>query len=54
MILTGGERVNAFEEAGRVPGVKYVCVMNSTTSALHVAYQIIGLQKDDEIITTSY
>ena len=51
--LTGGERVNAFEEAlAEYLGVKYVCVMNSATSALHVAYQIIGLQKDDEIITT--
>lgn len=52
--LTGGEKVDAFEEAlASYLGVKHVCVMNSATSALHVAYQIIGLEKGDEIITTS-
>jgi len=51
--LTGGKTVSAFEEAlAAYLGVKHVCVMNSATSALHVAYQIIGLEKDDEIITT--
>ncbi|MDD3463380.1 MAG: UDP-4-amino-4,6-dideoxy-N-acetyl-beta-L-altrosamine transaminase [Sulfurospirillaceae bacterium] len=51
--LTGGKLVNEFEEAlARYLGVKYVCVMNSATSALHVAYQIIGLGVGDEIITT--
>ena len=51
--LTGGPSVRAFEEALEAYlGVKHVCVMNSATSALHVAYQIIDLQKDDEIITT--
>jgi UDP-4-amino-4,6-dideoxy-L-N-acetyl-beta-L-altrosamine transaminase len=51
--LTGGKRVSDFEEAlADYLGVKYVCVMNSATSALHVAYQIIGLKKGDEIITT--
>jgi UDP-4-amino-4,6-dideoxy-L-N-acetyl-beta-L-altrosamine transaminase len=51
--LTGGSKVGEFEEAlARYLGVKYVCVMNSATSALHIAYQIINLQKDDEIITT--
>jgi UDP-4-amino-4,6-dideoxy-L-N-acetyl-beta-L-altrosamine transaminase len=51
--LTGGKRVSDFEEAlANYLGVKFVCVMNSATSALHVAYQIIDLQKDDEIITT--
>ncbi|MDD2384201.1 MAG: UDP-4-amino-4,6-dideoxy-N-acetyl-beta-L-altrosamine transaminase [Sulfurospirillaceae bacterium] len=51
--LTGGQKVSDFEKAlARYLGVKHVCVMNSATSALHVAYQIIGLQKDDEVITT--
>lgn len=51
--LTGGKTVSEFEEAlASYLGVKHVCVMNSATSCLHVAYQIIGLQKGDEIITT--
>ncbi len=51
--LTGGKTVSAFEEAlAAYLGVRHVCVMNSATSALHVAYQITGLEKDDEIITT--
>ncbi len=51
--LTCGTHVDDFEEAlAAYLGVKYVCVMNSATSALHVAYQIIGLKSHDEIITT--
>ncbi|MDD3342357.1 MAG: UDP-4-amino-4,6-dideoxy-N-acetyl-beta-L-altrosamine transaminase [Sulfurospirillaceae bacterium] len=51
--LTGGKKVSDFEETlASYLGVKHVCVMNSATSALHVAYQIIGLQKGDEVITT--
>lgn len=51
--LTGGKTVSDFEEAlAHYIGVKHVCVMNSATSALHVAYQIIDLQKGDEVITT--
>lgn len=51
--LTGGQRVEAFEQAlGDYLGVKYVCVLNSATSALHVAYRSIGLKENDEIITT--
>jgi len=51
--LTGGNKVGEFEEAlANYLGVKYVCVMNSATSALHVAYQIIGLGIGDELITT--
>jgi|GEM_PF-6766087 len=51
--LTGGKKVSDFEEAlANYLGVKHVCVMNSATSALHVAYQIIGLKKGDEVITT--
>lgn len=51
--LTGGKTVSDFEEAlASYMGVKHVCVMNSATSCLHVAYQIIGLQTGNEIITT--
>ncbi|MDX1809319.1 MAG: UDP-4-amino-4,6-dideoxy-N-acetyl-beta-L-altrosamine transaminase [Sulfurospirillaceae bacterium] len=51
--LTGGDRVGAFENAlSHYLGVKYVCVFNSATSALHIAYQCVGLQSGDEIITT--
>ncbi len=51
--LTGGKKIEEFEHAlGEYIGVKYVCVMNSATSALHVAYKTIGLKDDDEIITT--
>jgi len=51
--LTGGKKVSDFEEAlATYLGVKHVCVINSATSALHVAYQIIGLKEGDEVITT--
>ncbi|HIP29701.1 MAG TPA: UDP-4-amino-4,6-dideoxy-N-acetyl-beta-L-altrosamine transaminase [Sulfurospirillum arcachonense] len=51
--LTGGKKVDEFEKAlGEYLGVKYVCVMNSATSALHIAYLCIGLEKNDEVITT--
>ncbi|WNZ00081.1 UDP-4-amino-4 [Sulfurospirillum sp. 'SP'] len=51
--LTGGKTVSDFEEAlASYLGVKHVCVMNSATSCLHVAYQIIELKSGDEIITT--
>jgi len=51
--LTGGKTVSDFEEAlAAYLGIKHVCVLNSATSALHVAYQIIGLGVGDEVITT--
>lgn len=51
--LTGGNKVDEFEKAlCEYLGVDYVCVVNSATSALHVAYLSIGLNKDDEIITS--
>jgi UDP-4-amino-4,6-dideoxy-L-N-acetyl-beta-L-altrosamine transaminase len=52
-MLTGGKKVEEFEKAlSNYLGVKYVCVLNSATSALHVAYSAIGLSEHDEIITT--
>ncbi len=51
--LTGGQRVKEFEKAlAEYLDIKYVCVMNSATSALHIAYKTIDLKEDDEIITT--
>jgi len=51
--LTGGNKVEEFENAlSLYLGMKYVCVMNSATSALHVAYKTISLGQGDEIITT--
>jgi len=52
-ILTGGKKVEEFEKAlSNYLGIKYVCTLNSGTSALHVAYSCINLSKNDEIITT--
>jgi UDP-4-amino-4,6-dideoxy-L-N-acetyl-beta-L-altrosamine transaminase len=51
--LTGGERVEAFEEAlAKYLHVKYAVVLNSATSALHIAYRCIDLNENDEIITS--
>ncbi|MBE0496377.1 MAG: aminotransferase class I/II-fold pyridoxal phosphate-dependent enzyme, partial [Campylobacterales bacterium] len=51
--LTGGTTVEAFENAlADYLHVKHVVVLNSATSALHVAYRCIGLSKGDTIITT--
>lgn len=51
--LTGGKLVCRFEEAlQEYIGVKHAIVMNSATSALHVAYLILGIKNKDEIITT--
>ncbi|OPA71946.1 UDP-4-amino-4,6-dideoxy-N-acetyl-beta-L-altrosamine transaminase [Campylobacter pinnipediorum subsp. caledonicus] len=51
--LTGGKNVDAFEDAlCEYLGVKNVVVMNSATSALHVAYAIFGIKQQDEVITT--
>lgn len=51
--LTGGKKVEEFEKTlADYLGVSYVCVLNSATSALHVAYNCAGLKKGDEIITT--
>jgi UDP-4-amino-4,6-dideoxy-L-N-acetyl-beta-L-altrosamine transaminase len=51
--LTGGTTVEAFENAlAQYLHVKHVVVVNSATSALHVAYRCIGLGQGDVIITT--
>ena len=51
--LTGGDRVEEFEKAlCEYLGMKYAVVMNSATSALHVAYLCANIEENDEIITT--
>lgn len=50
--LTGGDRVEAFEKAlCEYVGVKSACVVNSATSALHLAYLVLGV-KDKVVLTT--
>lgn len=50
--LTGGKKVEEFEEAlCEYVGVKYACVLNSATSALHLAYTALNV-KNKTILTT--
>lgn len=51
-ILTGGKKVDEFEEAlCEYVDVKYACVLNSATSALHLAYTALGVQ--EKIVLTT-
>ncbi|MBK1992354.1 UDP-4-amino-4,6-dideoxy-N-acetyl-beta-L-altrosamine transaminase [Campylobacter sp. 2018MI35] len=51
-ILTGGKKVEEFEKnLCEYVGVKYACVLNSATSALHLAYKILNL-KDKIVLST--
>ena len=51
--LAQGPRVAEFEEAlCNYTGALHAITFNSATSALHAAYSVVGIQKDDEIITT--
>lgn len=51
-ILTGGKRVNEFEEAlCEYVGVQHACVLNSATSALHLAYRALNV-KEKIVLTT--
>lgn len=51
--LTQGYRVEAFENAiASYVGARHAVSFNSATSALHAAYNAIGLGENDEIITT--
>ncbi|ECV5919797.1 UDP-4-amino-4,6-dideoxy-N-acetyl-beta-L-altrosamine transaminase [Campylobacter coli] len=51
-ILTGGKKIDEFEEAlCEYIGVKHACVLNSATSALHLAYTALGI-KEKIVLTT--
>ncbi|EAK5889654.1 UDP-4-amino-4,6-dideoxy-N-acetyl-beta-L-altrosamine transaminase [Campylobacter lari] len=50
--LTGGKKVEEFEQAlCEYIGVKYACVLNSATSALHLTY--LSLNVKDKIVLTT-
>lgn len=50
--LTGGDKVEAFERAlCEYVGVKSACVVNSATSALHLAYEVLGV-RGKKVLTT--
>ena len=53
--VTTGPKTKAFEQqfAARV-GAKHAVAVNSATAAMHLALEAIGLQRDDEVITTPY
>ncbi|EOH2285540.1 UDP-4-amino-4,6-dideoxy-N-acetyl-beta-L-altrosamine transaminase [Campylobacter coli] len=51
-ILTGGKKIDEFEEAlCEYIGVKHACVLNSATSALHLAYTALDI-KEKIVLTT--
>ncbi|HEB9428681.1 TPA: UDP-4-amino-4,6-dideoxy-N-acetyl-beta-L-altrosamine transaminase [Campylobacter coli] len=51
-ILTGGKKIDEFEEAlCEYIEIKHACVLNSATSALHLAYTALNI-KDKIILTT--
>lgn len=51
-ILTGGKKVEEFEQAlCEYTNVKYACVLNSATSALHLAY--LSLNVKNKIVLTT-
>lgn len=51
--ITQGDKVDEFEkEFSKLFNVRYAVSMNSGTSALETAYDLIGLKEGDEVITT--
>jgi dTDP-4-amino-4,6-dideoxygalactose transaminase len=52
--ITTGPKVKKFEENfKKYVAAKNAVALNSGTAALHLAYQVAGLKKGDEVITTS-
>lgn len=52
--ITQGPKVSAFEEAiAKYHGAKYGVAFSNGTAALHAAYAVLGIKKDDEIITSA-
>lgn len=53
--VTTGPQTRQFEaEFASVLGASHAIAVNSCTAALHLALEAIGLQPDDEVITTPY
>jgi dTDP-4-amino-4,6-dideoxygalactose transaminase len=53
--VTTGPKVRQFEhEFAAAVGGRYAVAVNSCTAAMHLALEAIGLQRDDEVITTPY
>ena len=50
-----GPHVDAFEEEfAKKTGCKYAVAVSSGTAALHLALKIIGVEKEDEVLTSSF
>ena len=53
--LTSGPKTRQLEEAfGKYVGATHSVAVNSATAAMHLSLEAIGLQRDDEVITTPY
>lgn len=53
--ITTGPKTRQFEaEFGARVGAKHAVAVNSATAAMHLSLEAIGLQRGDEVITTSY
>lgn len=53
--ITTGPKVRQFEaDFAAFVGARYAVAVNSATAAMHLALEAIGLQADDEVITTPY
>jgi perosamine synthetase len=53
-ITTGGKTHQFEQEFAAYIGATHAIALNSCTAALHLALEAIGLQRDDEVITTPY
>jgi dTDP-4-amino-4,6-dideoxygalactose transaminase len=53
--VTTGPKTRQFEaEFAATVGAKHAIAVNSCTAAMHLALEAIGLQREDEVITTPY
>ena len=55
-VTTLGENINVFEELleGYFKNVKKVALLNSCTSAIHIALQLLDIKQEDEVISQSF
>ena len=51
-ITQGTEVENLEKELGEVMGSKFAIIVNSGTAALHISYHILGVDKDNGVITS--